>query len=225
LLKILFIPPNSREISQMALIREELTKLGIDISSIALNKTLAQLLWQANFEYKRVEDYHTLNTVKIIQREQPDLVYTNPISISPFMIAFTSAAAYLNIPCFQIYNGKITSPTTHGLTSLPGKAPGFFKLVIGFCRSLNNFLSFVYLVKTFEATSNYVDYHNKLFRELLKLKNPYVESHRYREGASLIVPSHPTKDIMIDLGWPEERVFVLGQSRLDLIFRQMLNRD
>ena len=57
--KILFIPPNSREISQIALIREELTKLGIDISSIALNKTLAQLLQQANFEYKRVEDYPT----------------------------------------------------------------------------------------------------------------------------------------------------------------------
>ena len=100
--KILFIPPNSREISQMVLIREESTKLGTNISSIALNKTLAILLQQANFEYKRIEDYHTQNVVKIIQREQPDLVYTNPISISPFMIAFTSAAAYLNIPCLQI---------------------------------------------------------------------------------------------------------------------------
>ena len=225
MLKILFIPPNSREISQMALIREELTKPGIDISSIALNKTLAQLLRQANFEYKRVEDYHTQNAVKIIQREQPDLVYTTPISISPFMIAFTSAAAYLNIPCLQIYNGDITSPTTHGLISLPRKVAVNFKRVIGFCRSLNNFLSFVYLIKTTEATSNYVDSHNKLFRELLKLKNPYVESHRYREGASLIVPSHPTKEIMMYLGWPEERVFVLEQSSLDLIIRQILNRD
>ena len=209
----------------MALIREELTKLGIDISSIALNKTLAQLLRQANFEYKRIEDYHTQNAAKIIQREQPDLVYTNPISISPFMIAFTSAVAYLNIPCLQIYNGKIASPTANGLISLPGKVAGFFKRVTGFCCSLNNFLAFVYLIKTFEATSNYVDSHNKLFRELLKLKNPYTESHRYREGASLIVPSHPTKEIMMDLGWPEERVFVLGQSSLDLILRQILNRD
>ena len=223
--KILFIPPNSREISQMVLIREESTKLGIDISSIALNKTLAILLQQANFEYKRVEDYHTQNVVKIIQREQPDLVYTNPISISPFMIAFTSAAAYLNIPCLQIYSGDISSPTTHGLISLTRKVAVNFKRVIGFCRNLNNLLSFVYLVKTTEATSNYVDSHNKLFRELLKLKNPYVESHRYREGASLIVPSHPTKEIMINLGWPEDSLFVLEQSRLDLILRQMLNRD
>ncbi|OGN88199.1 MAG: hypothetical protein A2158_06470 [Chloroflexi bacterium RBG_13_46_14] len=225
MLKVLFIPPSSGEISQMALIREELTKLNINISSIALNKTLTQLLRQANFEYKRIEDYHTQNTVKIIQREQPDLVYTNPISISPFMIAFTNAAAYLSIPCLQIYNGNIASPTTHGLISLPEKVAVFFKRVIGFCSSLNNFLSFVYLVKTVEATSNYIDAHNKLLRELLKLKNPYVESHRYREGTSLIVPTQPTKEIMIDLGWPEESVFVLGQSRLDLIFRQILNRD
>jgi hypothetical protein len=225
LLKILFIPPNSREISQMVLIREELTKPGVDISSIALSKTLAQLLRQANFEYKKVEDYHTKNVVKIIKREQPNLVYTNPISISPFMIAFTSAAAYLNIPCLYIYNGEIVSLTTPGPISLPGKVAGFYKRVIGLFHSLNHFLSFIYMVKTFEATSNYVDSHNKLFRELLKLKNPYVEAHRYREGASLVVPSQPTKEIMIDFGWPEESVFVLEQSRLELILRQMLNLD
>lgn len=217
--KILFIPPNSWEISQMALIREELTKLGIDISSIALTNTLARLLRQADFEYKTVESYHTQNAVKIIQREQPDLVQTNPISILPFMIAFTNAAAYLNIPCLQIYDGNIASPTAqYGLISLPRKIAGFFRLVIGFSSSLNNLLSLAYLVVTTAATSSYVDSHNKLLRELLKLKNPYVGSHRYREGASLIVPSHPVKGALIELGWPEESVFVLGQPGLDLIF-------
>ncbi len=225
MLKILFIPQNSKEISQIALIRDELTKQDISINSIALNKTLAQLLREANFEYKKVEDYHTQNTVKIIQREQPDIVYMNPISISPFMIAFTCAAAYLEIPCLQIYYGDIASPTTHGLTSLSEKVALFFKRVIGFCCSLNNLLSFIYLVKTIEVTSNYIDSHNILFRELLKLKNPYIESHRYREGANLIVSNQSTREIMIGLGWPKESVFVLEQSRLDMIFRQILNRD
>lgn len=142
------------------------------------------------------------------------------------MIAFTSTAAYLNIPCLQIYDSNIALPAAqYRVTSLPRKIVGFFKRVIRFSSSLDNLLSLAYLMVTTAATSNYVDTHNKLLRELLKLKNPYAGSHQYREGASLIVPNHPTKETMINLGWQEESVFVLGQPRLDLIFRKEFNRD
>ncbi|HEY93416.1 MAG TPA: hypothetical protein G4O15_00565 [Dehalococcoidia bacterium] len=223
--KILFIPQNNSEIDQVVLIRDELTRLDTSINSIALNKSLGRHLNNAYQQYRNIEKYHTQNTVKIIKYEQPDLVFINPISLSPFVIAFTNAAAYLGIQCVHIYHGNIASYSTHGIKSVLKNIIQLFKGMIGFCSNLNNLLSIIYLVKTLEKTSNYIDYHNILFKELLKLKNPHIESHRYRKNTNLIVTDHSTKEIMVKLNWPEESVFVQEELNLGSILRMILNQS
>ena len=215
--KILFIPQNNSEIDQVVLIRDELTRLDTSINSIALNKALSRYLNKANLQYRNIEKYHTQNTVKIIKYEQPDLVFINPISLSPFAVSFTNAAAYLGIQCLHIYHGSITLYTTHGINSVFQNISVLIKGMIGFCCSLNNFLSIIYLVKTIENTSNYIDFHNILFRELLKMRSPYIESHKYRKGTNLIVTDRSTKEIMVNLNWPEDSVFVQKDLKLEEI--------
>lgn len=221
--KLLFIPQNSWGISQMIGLRDELSSVGMHTTSIALNKRLARQLRQSNFQYTNVEDYHTLNAVKILQHEDSDLVFLNPISISPFTTAFSSAAAHLGIPCLQMYSGDTVSDTRRGFSSLSGKASGASKFELFLFSSINNVLSFAYMAVTIAATKSYVDAHNTLFKELMKLFRPYAGSRQYREGASLIVPDHRTKETMVALRWPEESVFVLEQSKLDKIIPQVLH--
>ena len=222
--KILFIPQDSSEIDQVTLIRDELIRLDTDINSISLNKALGRYLNKANLQYRNIEKYHTQNTVKIIKYEQPDLVFINPISLSPFTVAFTNAAAYLGVQCLHIYHGRIASYTTHGINSVFKNISVLMKGIIGFCSSLNNFLSIIYLVKTIENTSNYIDCHNILFRELLKMKNPYIESHKYRKSTNLIVRDHFTKEIMVNLNWPDESVFIQKDYELEEILQLIFTR-
>jgi len=120
--KLLFIPQNGQEISHMVGLRNELIRMGIGSTSIALNARLDQQLRQAHFQLTRVEDYRTLNAVKILQREDPDLVFLNPICLSPFTTAFSIAAAHLHIPYLQMYSGDTMSGTRRGFSSLSGKA-------------------------------------------------------------------------------------------------------
>ena len=204
-------------------LRNELSSIGMYTTSIALNKRLARQLRRSNFQYTKVEDYRTQNAVKILQREDPDLVFLNPISLSPFTTTFSSAAAHLGIPYLQMYSGDTVSDTRRGFSSLSGKESEAFNLELFILSSINNILSLAYMAVTLAATKGYVDAHNTLLKELMKLFRPYAGSRQYREGASLIVPDHRTKETMVALRWPEESVFVLEQSKLDKIIPQVLH--
>lgn len=226
LVKILFVPPNSREIEQLRLVRPELELLGGQVVSIALDSRLGTLLEETGFPFRRYEDYKTMNMVNIIKEEKPDLVITNPVTSLPLPDAFAIAASHCGIPCLQIYNGKVIAP------DLQYRKVSFQKPVMTFIRRLGRTLtsmavlrSVLCLMITLKATKSPLQLIGRLPAEFLKLAYPQGRSHRYREGASLIVPSSPAREAFINLGWPPDSVFVAGQPRLDSIFHQDFDKD
>ena len=101
----------------------------------------------------------------------------------------------------------------------------FVKRVVNTLTNTTNIHAVFCFCLTLKATSSLLQFWKKLPSEILRLTLPIGRSFRYRDGAVLAVPSQPAKEDFISYGWPEESVFVIGQPRLDLIFRKAFNRD
>ena len=226
LAKILFVPPNSREIAQFVLIKPELERLGGEVTTIALNTKMETLLEQAGLRFERFKDYRSINMLDIVDEEKPDLVLTNPIGSFPVLDAFAIASNYRGIPCLQIYNGMVISSNAV-VERIPLRKPlqKFIKRAVRTITSASNVRSVLYFMATLKATSSIFRNLKILPSEILRLTFPIGRSFRYREGANMVVHSHPAKDDFINLGWPPERVFVVGQPRLDSIFRKDFDKD
>ena len=226
MVKVLFVPPNSREIVQLALVKPELERLGGEVATIALNGKMETLLEQASLPFKQFEEYKTMNALNIVDEEKPDLVLTNPIGSFPVPDAFAIAANYRNIPCLQIFNGFLPNLNIY-LRGIPSSKPlqGFITRATHTVTSVANIRSVLCFLMTLKATSSLFEFLKRLPGEMLRLTFPIGRSFQYRQGASMIIHSQPAKDDFVSLGWPSERVFVVGQPRIDLIFRKDFDSD
>lgn len=222
---ILFVPPNSREIAQMALVRPELEKLGGRIASIALNCRMEELLVAAGFTPKRLSDYGTLNMLSVVDREVPDVIVTNPIGALPLPDAFTMAANYRGIPCLEIFNGVLMDNRVmlRRISSMKPLAISIGR-IFRTMTSVSNLRSALCFLATLRATTTTLGFLRTLPYELLRLILPIGRSLKYRQGASLAIPSESSREAMMRLGFPYESLYVTGQPRLDTIFRKERDR-
>jgi hypothetical protein len=218
MVKVLFVPPNGREVAQFALVEPELERLGGEATCIVLDDRMEAVMRNAGFRFKRLEEYRTMNMVKIIDEERPDLVLTNPIGSIPIPYALALAAHYRGIPCLQIYNGMIAHPD---LSSIKGRYLRPLTLFLGrLLRTITDISiarSVLCLWLTIKATSNGSRLLKRLLKETRRFALPIGRSHLVVEGVSIALPGQSLKDIFINMGFAAERLFVTGQPRLDEI--------
>ena len=76
--KVLFVPTNSREVSQFSLVKNELEKnADCRVLAVSLGKNMEDLLQKKGFTYTRLKDYQTKNILHIIDKEKPEIVITH----------------------------------------------------------------------------------------------------------------------------------------------------
>ncbi len=71
--KILFVPTNSREVTQFVPVKHELDRgLSWDILAIALNEKMELRFQEAGFSQNRTKDYKTCNLLNIAKARTGD---------------------------------------------------------------------------------------------------------------------------------------------------------
>ncbi len=222
--KILFIPTNSREVSQFNLVSRELEYLGYSILAIALDKDKEDLLQEKRFSYTRIADYETMNMLNIIKKEKPCIIVTD--FCGPITNAFIAAADHVGIPCLMVDDGVMADYSA--LKSVPlALRKTFLKILKMIIKVVtlraNPMPSDLILLATFIAINNNpIHFLKKVIDILIKLTYPVPS---YVEGLNIAVMSPFAKDAYIKMVVPHEKVFVTGQPRFDMIRQKKFNRD
>jgi hypothetical protein len=209
--KILFVPTNSREVAQLALVQKELgEEADWEVSSIAINKKLELVLQQAGFSSKRRADYKTWNLLNIIKQEKPDILITD--FVGPIPNALIYAANHAGIPCLQIDDGITPDHSALEHVSLKQTSLRLIKGLIKHSRGL------LCLLITLMATRNPPQFLGKVLQEMRRyVIHPYTS---YTEGLNIAVLSQFEKEVYSSLGVPPEKIFITGQPRFDLIWEE-----
>lgn len=227
--RVLFIPTNSREINLFSLVKPELEALKHEVMAIALDKgkaldksqeVLEASLQENGFCYKPITDYKTRNVLKIIKKENPDIIVTDFCGFTPN--AFIYAANHAGIPSLQINDG-VTS-NYFAASNILSIRQSLLKLMRRAFRLLlfrANPRPFVYLLITLISVSNPIQFVKKMTVEMLK--STYAISS-YTGGLNIAVMSSFAKDAHVSMGAPADKVFVTGQPRFDLIGQTKFDR-
>ena len=219
--KILFIPTNSREVSQFTLVWSELEEYNCNILPIALNNNIEHLFREKKFSCKRITDYKTMNVLNIIERENPDLIVTD--FCGPIPNAVIPAAGHASIPCLQIDDGLTSDYSALKVVPLRRTFLKIFRMIIRGVTLRGNAMPYLVLLATFIAINNN-PIHSlwKAMDRLIKLTYPVPS---YVEGLNIAVMSPSAKDAYIKMGVPPEKVFVTGQPGFDRILQKKFNKN
>jgi len=118
MLKVLFVPNNSREVKQFGLVKETMGQMtNCHTLAISLNEKMRDLLQKGGFIYKDLKDYHTRNVINIVKQEKADIVITDFVC-SYESRAFVHAANYLGIPALQVDDGITGDFSTYAKFSM-----------------------------------------------------------------------------------------------------------
>lgn len=229
MVKILFVPTESREIAQFSLIKPVLEAENHEVMAIALDKgravdkskePLEALLQQRGYHYKTITDYKTKNMIKIIKKEKPDIIVTDWSGFTPNALIY--AANYTGIPCLQINDG-VTS-NYFAVKRVPALRQSLITLMRRALRLLllrANPRALAYLFTTLISIYNPLEFFKKMTREMIKSTYPISS---YTEGLNIAVVSRFAKDAHINMGAPADKIFVTGQPRFDLIEQSKTDR-
>lgn len=219
--KILFIPTNSREVSQFTLVWHELGEYGCNILPIALNNNIEHLFREKKFSCKRITDYKTMNMLNIIKIEKPDLIVTD--FCGPIPNAVIPAANHAGIPVLQVDDGVTSDYSALKIVPLRRTLLKILRMIIRGVTLRGNAKPYLVLLATFIAINNN-PIHSlwKAMDRLIKLTYPVPS---YVEGLNIAVMSSPAKDAYIKMGVPPEKVFVTGQPGFDRILRKKFNKN
>ncbi len=209
--KILFVPTNSREVTQFSLVKHELGREpDWDVLSIALNDKMELLLHQEGFSPKRIADYRTWDLLNIIKQEKPEILITD--FVGPIPNALIYAANHAGIPCLQIDDGVTSERLALEKVSL---GQSLLRIMRGLLKHIRGLSC---LLVTLMAIENPLQFMAKVKEEIRRyVFHPYTS---YTEGLNIAVLSQFAKDAYISMGVPPERVFITGQPRFDLIWQK-----
>ena len=212
--KILFVPTNSREITQFSLVKHELVREpDWDVVSIALNDKLELLLQETGFSPKRIPDYRTWNLLNIVKLEKPEILITD--FCGPIPNALIYAANHAGVPCLQIDDG-----ITPDHSALENVSPGqsLLRIMRGLLKHIRGLSC---LMVTLMAIENPLQFLGKVKEETRRyVFHPYTS---YTEGLNIAVLSQFEKDMYVSLGVPPEKIFITGQPRFDIIWQKQSN--
>lgn len=221
MVKVLFVPTNSREVAQFVLVKHELEiNSGCEVLAIALDEKMEPLLKEKGLTYKCITDYTTGNMLDIIKGEKPDIVMAS--FGPPVSKALILAANHVGVPCLQVDDG-ITSDYS-ALRTVP-LWQSFLKImrwiIQAAMRRKNPKPYFSFLI-TLMAVSSPWQFLGKATAGILKLTYPLPS---YVEGLNMAVLSPFAKEAYISMGVPAEKIFITGQPRFDLIWQKEFHRE
>jgi hypothetical protein len=215
LAKILFVPSVGRGIIQFRLILDELNRNGHHpVTTIALDRGRAAALEKEGFPSRDISDYGTKNMLQVIRAEKPDILVTD-FGTAP-TINLINAASYAGIPSLMIDCG-IKADSAPIVRAHQKHFLGKFG---AWLKSTRKFQSLPYSLATLPAIKG-------LWKSLPGLAGTVFGFLQgmpaYVNGMSMAVLSPAAKDWFIRDGFPPESVFVIGQPRFDLVFKQQFD--
>jgi len=218
--KLLFIPLNSREISQMNLVIPFI-KNDFAIQAISFRNQESEILKKNNISFKQAQDYKTFNAIDVLKKENPSIVVAD--FCGPFMNAFIMAANYLNIPILQIDDGITADYSPYNKNSFISKISKIIKSFFKFLFSSQKRNSYLFFYNTFFAI-NGLSFKsiNKFFNEFYKFLFPLPI---YAPGLNIAVLGPFAKQAYIKMGAPEDKIFITGQPRFDKLIANAIDSD
>ncbi len=225
--KVLFVPANGREVTQSALVKPELERLGAEVIAIALDGNMEAQLERDGFRFKRLGDYKTMNMVDVIDQENPDLVQASFAGVLPDVYALAVAASYRGIPYLQIFDGVVFDPQERmkKVSFFRGSLLILMRRIFHILTQGASLRRVLCLLRTLKATNTPMQFLKELPGEMLRFALPAYRSRAYRNGMLMGVPGQYAKDVFIAMGYPPESVFMVGQPRLDPILNRRFDNQ
>ncbi len=210
--KILFVPSVGRGIIQFRLILDELNKDGNhSVKVIAIDKGRSAELQKEDFKPGYIKDYRTKNMLKIIQKENPDILVTD--FGSAHTINLIHAASYCGIPSLMIDCGIKTDSSPIIRVQNKRLLSKFFVWL----RSGQKFRSLPFDLATLWAINNPWRFAFEIAKAILGF---FHGMPGYVKGLNIAVLSPAARNWFVKDGFPPDNIFIIGQPRFDLILKQ-----
>lgn len=217
--KILFVPTNDRDVRQFNQIINELDKdskkdiFAISVERYVKENPTVEILNTFKIPCKRVEEYNTYNTIKILKFEKPDIVViTNDHSF--IERAFIIGGNYLGIPTLLIQSGAMMD-RTQSTTKM-----AFFR----FLRRLRDIRTlcerYKYFLVTYNsAEKNFLRYARYIFDDMYKSLTKYSLVGNY--GCTKIATTgNYAKSLLIHDNIDPDKIVVTGNPKFDNIINR-----
>lgn len=218
MLNVLFLPVNSIQAEIFVKLVKYLKKKNVQSKFICLdsiyrkrapNYLVEEILKKSNVNYKKIEDYHTLNPLKILKLESPDIVINSQDSMDSFINRFMNVAKKQGVPGLVIQdafmfqaNGPYNSPEQYSARTLSEKT-------ISIARDAKHIFSIINYGYNWNMRSQRI---LERFYDILKGRSSLWGDGNYTKIA---VMGDYTKNMLIKRGIDSSKIIITGQPRWD----------